>query len=136
MQGAHGVFALAHRFIVADMGFTLSEKALLLGAFYPVSLRTLTQHNAAQSTLQSSAMIFYLSVHLTLRFRVRAVQGYLITQIPAGFLIQKYGGKIMLTINMVGTGLCTALLPMTLQSARPVLLTWITLTISGKFVAY
>jgi hypothetical protein len=41
----------------------------------------------------------------------------------------------MLTINMVGTGLCTALLPMTLQSARPVLLTWITLTVSGEYLA-
>eukprot|EP01046_Picozoa_sp_COSAG06_P092909 COSAG06_NODE_39112_length_416_cov_0.817035_1_plen_101_part_10 len=59
-------------------------------------------------------------------------QGYLITQIPAGFLIQKYGGKIMLTNNMIGTGVCTALLPAMLQSPKPVLLTWITLTISGE----
>ena len=130
------MYALAHRFIVADMGFTLSEKALLLGAFYPMSLRTPTQHNTSRYTLQSLAIVFHMGIHLTLQFRVRAAQGYLITQIPAGFLIQKYGGKIMLTINMVGTGLCTALLPMTLQSARPVLLTWVTLTISGKFFAY
>ena len=38
----------------------------------------------------------------------------------------------MLTVNMVGTGLCTALLPFTLQTPRPVLLTWITLTVSGE----
>ena len=41
----------------------------------------------------------------------------------------------MLTINMVGTGLCTALLPMMLQSTRPVLLTWFTLTVSGECLA-
>ena len=59
-----GAIAPLMQFIVADLKFTLAQKALLLGAFYP---------------------------------------GYLVTQIPAGFLIQRYGAKVSLTVNMVGT---------------------------------
>lgn len=39
----------------------------------------------------------------------------------------------MLTLNMVGTGLATALIPLTLACPRPILWTWITLTVSGMF---
>ena len=38
-----------------------------------------------------------------------------------------------LTINMLGTGIFTALIPLTLRSSAPVLWTWIALTISGMF---
>ena len=116
------------------MGFSLSEKALLLGAFYPVRYPPPSCGSpicTAWRRLDLSGHQFSVAAADALAARGLS-QGYLITQIPAGFLIQKYGGKIMLTINMIGTGVCTALLPAMLQSPKPVLLTWITLTISGE----
>jgi sugar phosphate permease len=89
-----GAIAPLMQFIVADLSFNPTQKALLLGAFYP---------------------------------------GYLVTQVPSGFLIQKYGAKLMLTVNMVGTALATAALPLALSSARPITATWVALTISGMF---
>ena len=35
------------------------------------------------------------------------------TQIPAGYLIQRFGAKVLLTVNMIGTAMCTMVLPLT-----------------------
>ena len=89
-----GAIAPLMQFIVADLKFNASQKAVLLGAFYP---------------------------------------GYLATQIPAGFLIQRFGAKLILTANMLGTSLCTLALPFTLCCTAPITATSIMLMLSGMF---
>jgi MFS family permease len=64
---------------------------------------------------------------------VRSYPGYLVTQIPAGYLIQRFGAKVLLTVNMIGTAMCTMVLPLTLSGSAPISLTWLALTISGMF---
>jgi fucose permease len=44
--------------------------------------------------------------------------GYLITQIPAGALAQKYGAKLMLLLNLLGTAACFGCLPFAFRAGR------------------
>ena len=38
-------------------------------------------------------------------------RGYLLTQLPAGWLAQRFGAKLVLTLNMAGTAVLFSLLP-------------------------
>eukprot|EP01045_Picozoa_sp_COSAG04_P022016 COSAG04_NODE_2430_length_4143_cov_4.576980_1_plen_294_part_10 len=40
-----------------------------------------------------------------------ATRGYLLTQLPAGWLAQRFGAKLVLTLNMAGTAVLFSLLP-------------------------
>ena len=60
--------------------------------------------------------------------------GYLLTQLPAGILIQKVGAKLTLTVNMIGTAMSALLVPRMLSaSTNPLRKAAIVLTIMGMF---
>lgn len=60
--------------------------------------------------------------------------GYLLTQIPAGALAQRYGSKLMLLLNLVGTATCFGFLPLAFAaSSGGVLLPAALLTTMGLF---
>ena len=63
-------------FIAKEMGFTHSERAMLLGAFYP---------------------------------------GYVASHVPGGWAVQRFGGKVVLTINMVGTAVLCVAMPLAMR---------------------
>jgi sugar phosphate permease len=44
--------------------------------------------------------------------------GYLISQVPAGPIVQKWGGKALNTLNLGGSALCMALVPLAARSSR------------------
>ena len=59
--------------------------------------------------------------------------GYLLTQIPAGALAQKYGSKLMLGANLLGTAACFGCLPLAFAASGGVLLPAALLTTMGLF---
>ena len=59
--------------------------------------------------------------------------GYLLTQLPAGMLIQKIGAKVTLTGNMLGTAACAALVPLALRTGAPITAASVMMTIMGMF---
>ena len=81
-------------------------------------------------------LILPADVNLTLRRLLMSAfyPGYLLTQIPAGALAQKYGSKMMLLLNLVGTATCFGCLPLAFAaSSGGVLLPAALLTIMGLF---
>ena len=44
--------------------------------------------------------------------------GYLLTQIPAGYFAQRFGAKLMLSANLVGTAGCFGFLPVAVRAAQ------------------
>jgi ACS family D-galactonate transporter-like MFS transporter len=47
--------------------------------------------------------------------------GYLLTQLPAGWLAQRFGAKLVLSLNMFGTAVLYSLLPMAARSSSSTL---------------
>eukprot|EP01051_Picozoa_sp_SAG22_P004330 SAG22_NODE_229_length_14598_cov_13.257052_11_plen_286_part_00 len=59
--------------------------------------------------------------------------GYLVTQLPGGWAAQRFGARMVLTVNMCGTALCMLLLPLAIRGTKSVRAVGALLTTMGLF---
>lgn len=82
-----------------------SQQALLMSSFFP----------------GCKSNIIYLRIHILCAFTHCKLSDLLladmITQIPAGYLAQRFGPKLVLLVNLSGTACCFGLLPAAVRSS-------------------